>query len=614
MSSAILSADDLNDFISPGVACIKPVETLPKTDDSNPYEVTTEDKVQAQNPVPASISLTDCLACSGCVTSAEAVLVSLQSHNEVLNTLDNHPSVGVADLVDCSRDVAPDAKVFVASVSPQVRASIAATFGLSERRAGRLIEQFLSGSQGLRLGGNNNSAFNYVFDTNRMREACLVLGADEVAHSLSGKSQTKPVITSACPGWVCYAEKTHPHVLPHLSALKSPQALSGTLIKSVLSKRLGIHPSQIWHLALMPCFDKKLEASREEFTDRWWRESNPLDTDSTPIRDVDCVITSREFLSLASARDINLASLIPLTDKPLSHAQRQPFPDPAISQFLLNHNRKDPGQRPEAATSGGYLHHILMTQQSLYPGSSIKTTRGRNNDVTEYSLVSAEGKPLLKCARYYGFRNIQNLVRKLNPTRASRMPGAANRRLAGRGEGNDYAYVEVMACPGGCTNGGGQIKLEDVAGVIPETRGEMVGENIDKTSPQSQKEWAARVDEAYFSAESEDSEEGEVSEHGVDFDMNGYTGMKDYEDKPNGNGRMNDDGSGGREAINGIDPFSVRNLLQHWSDIVDIPLSTLCYTTYRKVESDVGKSKKEVSKMGDSARIAAIAGASGGGW
>ena len=618
MSSAILSADDLNDFISPGVACIKPVETLPKTDDANPYEVTTEDKVQAQNPAPASISLTDCLACSGCVTSAEAVLVSLQSHTEVLHTLDNHPSVDVADLLNNSSrpEVAPDAKIFVASVSPQVRASIAATFGISERRAGRLIEQFLSGSQGIRLGGNNKSAFNYVFDTNRLREACLVLGADEVAHSLTGKPQTKPIITSACPGWVCYAEKTHPHVLPHLSALKSPQALSGTLIKSVLSKRLGIHPSQIWHLALMPCFDKKLEASREELTDRWWRQSNPQDTDPAPIRDVDCVITSRELLSLASARDVNLASLLPLTDKPLPHAQRQPFPDPTISKFLLDHNRKDPGQRPEAATSGGYLHHILMTQQSQHPGSSIKTMRGRNNDVTEYSLVSQEGKTLLKCARYYGFRNIQNLVRKLNPAKASRMPGAANRRLAGRGEGNEYAYVEVMACPGGCTNGGGQIKLEDVAGVMPETRGEMVDENVDKRSPQSQKEWAARVDEAYFSAESEDSEEGdgEVSTHGVDFDMNGYTGMKDYEDTANGNGQMDRNYSGDGEVINGIDTLSVRSLLQHWSEVVDVPLSTLCYTTYRKVESDVGKSKKEVSKMGDSARIAAIAGASGGGW
>ncbi|KAK3059862.1 Cytosolic Fe-S cluster assembly factor nar1, partial [Coniosporium uncinatum] len=65
--SAILSEDALNDFISPGVACIKPIETLPKQqpDDSNPYEVTTEDKVAASNPQPAEISLTDCLACSG---------------------------------------------------------------------------------------------------------------------------------------------------------------------------------------------------------------------------------------------------------------------------------------------------------------------------------------------------------------------------------------------------------------------------------------------------------------------------------------------------------------------------------------------------------------------
>src|ERR1700761_2936933 len=94
--SAILSADDLNDFINPGVACIKPVETLPKQqpeNENNPYEVTTEDKVNANTAPPAQISLTDCLACSGCVTSAEAVLVSLQSHSEVLDTLDHHPEL-----------------------------------------------------------------------------------------------------------------------------------------------------------------------------------------------------------------------------------------------------------------------------------------------------------------------------------------------------------------------------------------------------------------------------------------------------------------------------------------------------------------------------------------
>lgn len=598
MSSAILSADDLNDFISPGVACIKPIETLPKVDDSNPYEVTTEDKVQAQNPAPASISLTDCLACSGCVTSAEAVLVSLQSHTEVLNTLDSYSTLNIPDLLSSSTPptIPFDAKVFVASVSPQVRASIAATFGISEQRAGRLIEQFLSGAQGLRLGGKNNSYFNYVFDTNRMREACLVLGAEEVAASLADQTQRKPVITSACPGWVCYAEKTHPHILPHLSALKSPQALSGTLLKSVLSKKLNIHPSQIWHLALMPCFDKKLEASREELTDRWWRDTVSDDTTTQPTRDVDCVITSRELLTLASARSISLASL-PTTFLPSS--TRSPFPDTTIAKFLLSPSSRSAAQSSDAATSGGYLHHILQTQAHLHPGSNIITSRGRNVDMIEYVLTSSSGQPLMKCARYYGFRNIQNLVRKLKPPKAG-LPGAAARRRAvngaggAGGSGSEYAYVEVMACPGGCTNGGGQIKLEDVAAVLPETRGEEV--TADVKSVGSQKEWLARVDEAYFSAatESEPEEEEKYT--------NGRLEMQ--------NGHINGHSQRDGQFINGIDIEEVHELLRYWSDVVDVPLGKLCYTTYRKVESDVGKKKN----LGDTERIAAIAGMSGGGW
>lgn len=596
MSSAILSADDLNDFISPGVACIKPIETLPKEENSNPYEVTTEDKVQAQNPAPASISLTDCLACSGCVTSAEAVLVSLQSHNEVLNTLNAHPSLDVNEILGGHVQIDPNAKLFVASISPQVRASLAATFGISERRAGNLIDQFLSGSQGLRLGGAYGSAFTYVFDTNRMREACLVLGADEVASSLQDKQHPKPVITSACPGWVCYAEKTHPHVLPHLSSLKSPQALSGTLLKSVLSRRLGLHPSQIWHLALMPCFDKKLEASREELTDRWWRDAHPTDPTDTPIRDVDCVITSRELLSLASARGLNLASL-PVS--PIPRELRQPFPDKLLSRFLLNRRDRTRTQTPEEATSGGYLHHILLSQQVLNPGSTIANSKGRQKDVTEHILLSQDGEVLLKCARYYGFRNIQNLVRKLKPAKQSKMPGAAARRaLTSRGEGSDYAYVEVMACPGGCTNGGGQIRVEDVVETIPVTRGEVL--DASAKSIQSQKEWLARVDEAYFSANSSD-------------EYNELDSDQDTETNGTLNG-VNIHSQESRDLVNGIDVQSVRQALNHWSQTVGVSLDKLCHTTYRKVESDVGKTKKEVNQMNDSARIAAIAGMSGGGW
>ncbi|KAJ9232139.1 hypothetical protein DTO207G8_3444 [Paecilomyces variotii] len=594
--SAILSADDLNDFITPGVACIKPVETLPKKDSQNPenpYEVTTEDKVQPENLPPAQISLTDCLACSGCVTSAEAVLISLQSHAEVLNTLDTFPEISVSGQRFNSDN---DGRIFVASVSPQVRASLAATYGITERKAAYMIDQFLSGPQGLRAGGKHGSGFSWVVDTNVMRQAVLTLTADEVAESLeSGDSSVqdasgfpvpkRPILSSACPGWICYAEKTHPHVLPHLSRLKSPQAITGTFLKTVLSKSLGVPPSRIWHLAIMPCFDKKLEASREELTDSSWQTSTS--ESQSPVRDVDCVITTRELQMLASSRGVSLPSL-PL--KPLSRLYVPEFPDKTIEPFILSKSLHK--QDSAAGTSGGYLYHVLTTFQARNPGSQIVTQRGRNADVVEYTLVSASGEPVIKAARYYGFRNIQNLVRKLKPARASRMPGAktasasARRgpvsRAAGAGGSSvDYAYVEVMACPGGCTNGGGQVRIEDAreanasAQSIPAE--EAPGQSL-KPTPNEQRAWLARVDEAYYSMDSEsDSESSELSQQSFITDRD----------------------------------TKVRDILTYWSTLTEVPLPKLLYTTYRKVESDVGKDKSEA---GETARVVELASKIGGGW
>jgi len=99
--SAILSVDDLNDFISPGLACIKPVETFsaakPRSE-SNELEISFNNEASLPSDLPpAQISLTDCLACSGCVTSAEAILVSMQSHAEVLQELDTGPALRLRD-------------------------------------------------------------------------------------------------------------------------------------------------------------------------------------------------------------------------------------------------------------------------------------------------------------------------------------------------------------------------------------------------------------------------------------------------------------------------------------------------------------------------------------
>ncbi|KAH8598808.1 iron hydrogenase [Bisporella sp. PMI_857] len=578
--SAILSVDDLNDFISPGVACIKPVETLPAAKQKSQidaYEVSfNNESLPPSDLPPAEISLTDCLACSGCVTSAEAVLVSMQSHAEVLKELDSAPGLRLAGSGTNLRVENKDTggRIYVASVSPQTRASIAATFGVTEKEAWYMIEQLLNGPKGIKNRAVYRNAFQYVVDTNVARDACLLLGAEEVMESwgdakclangeANGRDQQpkKPILTSSCPGWVCYAEKTHPHVLPHISRLKSPQALMGTLLKTTLSRKLGISPDRIWHVAIMPCFDKKLEASREELTDAGWEG-----TGTRGIRDVDSVITSKELLMLAESRRIDFSTL-PRTPLP----SRLPFPDAKLNAFLFPSSRRH-HNKPAAGSSGGNLYFILQYFASRHPGTSVHTVRGRNADVVEYTVNAPGGETLFKAARYYGFRNIQNLVRKLKPAQPSRMPGGrpigSTRKAAGKQGGPDFSYIEVMACPGGCTNGGGQIKVDDPIIAGRTTSGA-------KPGPAEQKLWLAQVDEAYFSGE--DILEGEVG--------------------PN-NG----------DVVEGISISYIKDTMAHWASTTNLPLDRLAYTSYREVVSDVGKGPGEME------RVIEIASKIGGGW
>ena len=169
------------------------------------------------------------------------------------------------------------------------------------------------------------------------------------------------------------------------------------------------------------------------------------------------------------------------------------------------------------------------------------------------------------------------------------MPGARAVSAKEKEKGGlEYAYVEVMACPGGCTNGGGQIKGVDVSGNV------------------GQKEWLAKVDEAYFSSTSEgEGEDVEMRDAG--WDGNGEEGRPLDGDIGNGGDKRNDDES---EVINGISTARIRTVLQHWSSSTGIPLEKLVYTSYRMVESDVGK----VDKGGGQERVAGLAGRIGGGW
>lgn len=410
-------------------------------------------------------------------------------------------------------------------------------------------------------------------------------------------------------------------------------------------------PDRIWHLAVMPCFDKKLEASREELTDVYWRHSTPPKSSEQeqemrpPVRDVDCVITARELLMLADTRGISFPSL---PQKPLPKSSLIPFPDSTLDADLFPRKRRRRNQDPAAGPSGGYLHHVLQTQLSQNPNSKLQTTRGRNADVVEYAITrprsggfteeitqagsdgraeEEEGEEtIFKAARYYGFRNIQNLVRKLKPPRPRRLPGAAaisrpstklassslkpavpgsSKSTAAAATANsnnisDYAYVEVMACPGGCTNGGGQIKVDDL-GLGDRSRegkeGGGAGVGV------SQKEWLAKVDEAYFSmsdssssssSDRDNDDEDVAAEDAMDLDTVVGEGM--------------DDGLDEEGMIGGVDVGGVRRMLKHWSESTGVGVEELCFTTFREVRSDVGQNG------GSQDRVVELAGRIGGGW
>ncbi|RPA94746.1 iron hydrogenase [Choiromyces venosus 120613-1] len=547
--SAILSADDLNDFISPGVACIKPIETLPAAPEppaSNSYEVVLEDKAPRTDLPPAQISLTDCLACSGCVTSAEAVLVSLQSHNEVLANLNAHPE-----------------KLFVALISPQSKASLATAYGVSIDVAGHMIERLLCSPEGICGEGRG---FDFVLDTNAAREVAVRFAAEEVVTAMQGgkdgvDGRKMPILASACPGFVCYLESTQPALIPHLSMLKSPQAILGTAVKSLLYNDVKDGVKGIYVVGVMPCFDKKLEGARGELTSGAWVEG-----EGEVVRDVDCVITTRELISLAQARGVDFATL----------PQTPPLLPPSNTTSTLLQTLKSPTNPTTTATktnatpgtSDGYLIHIANHILTLHPSSTLHIEPGRNSDTIDY-VISTPENTIARLSRCYGFRNIQNLVRRLKPaktralprfgkasaTTSQRKPLAAARQAGGKSDA-EYTYVEVMACPGGCTNGGGQVRYDD----------EIIASGL---GAGTQKEWLGRVDEAYYSS-TEDEESGK-------------------EDAAAQGGEW------------------VERFVEEWEDRTGVSRDKLLFTGYRKVENDLGGRLKEVS-------VVELASKDGGGW
>ncbi|GHU40279.1 ferredoxin [Clostridia bacterium] len=287
-------------------------------------------------------------------------------------------------------------KVVVVQVAPAVRAGLGESFGLP---IGTDVEGKLAAAL-RRLG------FDKVFDTNFSADLTIMEEATEFLERVKGGG-TLPMITSCSPGWVKYCEHYFPDLLEHLSSCKSPQQMFGAIAKSYYAQKLGIKPQDMVVVSVMPCTAKKFEIGRD-------------DQSATGVPDVDIAITTRELARMIEQAGIKFTEL----------------PDETFDEPM--------GLSTGAATifgvTGGVMEAALRTAVETLTGETLA-----NLDFTDVRGVKG-----IKEAAY----DVAGM--KVKVAVASGLANAKELLTKVRNGEADYHFIEIMACPGGCVNGGGQ--------------------------------------------------------------------------------------------------------------------------------------------------------------
>ncbi|XP_004709263.1 nuclear prelamin A recognition factor isoform X1 [Echinops telfairi] len=356
-----------------------------------------EEKGEFHKLADAKIFLSDCLACDSCMTAEEGARVSQQNAEDFFRVLNLNKKC------DTSKH-----RVLAVSVCPQSLPYFAAKFNLSVTDAARRLSGFLK-----------NLGVHYVFVTTVAADFSILESQKEFVRRYQQHSEDEralPMLTSACPGWVRYAERVlGSPITPHLCTAKSPQQIMGSLVKDYFARRQNLSPDKLFHVIVGPCYDKKLEALREDVHG----------VGSGTSQGVDCVLTSGELLQMMEQSDLTVKD--------------------AAVDTLFRDLTEEEIQRHEGAGSDGYLAHVFRHAAKELFGEDVEkvTYRAlRNRDFQEVTLEK-DGEVVLRFAAAYGFRNVQNVVLKL---KKGRLP---------------YHFVEVLACPGGCLHGRGQARAED---------------------------------------------------------------------------------------------------------------------------------------------------------
>ena len=288
-------------------------------------------------------------------------------------------------------------KLMVAQAAPAIRVSIGEFYGLKpgENVTGRIAAALR------RIG------FKRVFDTDFTADLTIMEEGTELLERVESGGPF-PMFTSCCPGWIKFAEHNLPEILPNISSCRSPQQMMGSVVKSYLAEKEGIKPEDIFLVSVMPCTAKKYEALRPEFT-----------TDGVP--DVDAVLTTREFSRLMNRFGVDFASL-----------PEEEF-DPILGLSS--------GSGDIFAASGGVMESALRTAYHLITGRDmerLELSDVRGFEGLKQAVVNVDGREI-KVAVVNTLKKARELVESIQ-----------------RGEAF-YHFVEVMACPGGCLGGGGQM-------------------------------------------------------------------------------------------------------------------------------------------------------------
>lgn len=287
-------------------------------------------------------------------------------------------------------------KFVIVQTAPSIRATLGEAFGM---HIGTNVE-------GKMVAALRRLGFDKVFDTDFAADLTIMEEANELLDRVQNGG-TLPMITSCSPGWIKYCEHYYPEQIPHLSSCKSPQQMFGAIMKTYYAEKLGMDPKDMVVVGIMPCTAKKFETKRD-------------DQAASGYPDVDIALTTREL-----ARMIESAGIF------FKHLPDEEFDNPF-------------GESTGASTifgaTGGVMEAALRTAVEKLTGETLEDvdfTAVRGMDGVKEAEYDVAGKKI-KVAVASGTKNAKVLMDQIkNGT-------------------SEYLFIEIMGCPGGCINGGGQ--------------------------------------------------------------------------------------------------------------------------------------------------------------